>query len=518
MLSSTTLWRALFIIGIAIISVPMVKWNAHHPYGTSWDEALYINRVIMDAQEMEEGGVYRFARAILRRDTSRPPAYRIFAMPVVALFGGDPRLLRSLSLISLLLTTWLVYLTAHRLVGPCASTLAALSFILSIGVVHASLWFNMEYTLYLAIAASLYFILRHWDSALPNDRGWVGLGIALGLGAMSKLSFLLVAVPMVGAALFFSWRRWIRGPLPTYFILGGILGLLLVLPWWAINYTAVLEYARYATDFSRADQPWLAAAVRYLLGPPYTVLAVAILLAAVWGLLSKSGSGLDRPRLAALWVCVAGIIPLLIAHVLASNHTMRLLSPVLLPGAVAVGIVVGSFGWRHHRPVEILVAAVVLAQAVWVGVDVAVFKREQWDWDKLRRVAQQYDIKHPVIVHLGNGAAMNPPQISYPWVRAHEPVNERWLWRYEQGEIDWAEIDKKLASAHLIVTAPGYLGDLEDKEKLDNKHNDEFVRRLTASALFVGPIELAMGWDKPTRVVVFLNRGLVRIKSQSVSP
>ena len=95
--------------------------------------------------------------------------------------------------------------------------------------------------------------------------------------------------------------------------------------------------------------------------------------------------------------------------------------------------------------------------------------------------------------------------MSYPWIRRGRTVHDSWLWRFEQGPIDWDRIGREVSTADVVVTAPGYTGDPDDKEPLDNQHNAELVSRLETLFAFEPPTELRLGrFD--TRVLVFFRR------------
>jgi hypothetical protein len=109
---------------------------------------------------------------------------------------------------------------------------------------------------------------------------------------------------------------------------------------------------------------------------------------------------------------------------------------------------------------------------------------------------------------LGNGISFSPPFIQAPWVQRGRTVWERWLWRFEEGPIDWNKIERELAQATVVLTAPGYIGDLTDKQDRDNVHNDEFVQRLRADLRFEESFKFDMGAGSQDRatVVAFVRR------------
>ena len=67
-----------------------------------------------------------------------------------------------------------------------------------------------------------------------------------------------------------------------------------------------------------------------------------------------------------------------------------------------------------------------------------------------------------------------------------------WLWRYEDGPLDWQKVMDATGKSDIVLTAPHYVGEVRNKEDLDNQHNAEFAARLSADPFFRGPIRLEM--------------------------
>jgi hypothetical protein len=84
----------------------------------------------------------------------------------------------------------------------------------------------------------------------------------------------------------------------------------------------------------------------------------------------------------------------------------------------------------------------------------------------------------------------------------------RWLWRYEEGPLDWQKVMDSIGQDDLVITAPHYIGRVDNKEDLDNQHNAEFADRLSRDPRFRGPIRLQMGRFEPVEVLVFLNNSV----------
>jgi hypothetical protein len=160
---------------------------------------------------------------------------------------------------------------------------------------------------------------------------------------------------------------------------------------------------------------------------------------------------------------------------------------------------------------------------------------EQWDWKPVWDISNSCDIGTPRILfvkgqgfngqvqygwnnpigkprisYLGNGRAFNGSQIQYPWLaQGLPPPDVTWLWRYEDGPIDWQTVLNLVDRSDLAITAPHYVGQVTDLQNVDNQYNEEFATRLSHDPRFQGPIRLEMGQLDPVKVLVFLKKSLV---------
>jgi len=218
------------------------------------------------------------------------------------------------------------------------------------------------------------------------------------------------------------------------------------------------------------------------------------------------------------------------------NHNLRYLTPAVIPLAIAVGVLSDATGWIRSRAAVAISGTLFVVQLLMVVTPVAFPKPypadpglvngglpwgiwvrfEQWDWNPLRDIASNCDLQQPKISFLGIGRPLNPPQIQYPWfidgtvssdsgLWRSQPV---WLWRYEQGPLDWRDVMSASHQSDIVVTAPDFIGQVSDKQDLDNRYNREFAKRLAADPLFRGPIRLKMGRFEPVEVTVFVKATL----------
>ena len=242
--------RWLLFAGIAMTTViaAAILWSLHHPYGTSWDEAQYLNESQIDAQRLQHGMVIRLAGRIMIKSFGRPPAYRIFALPLIGLFGFHTTLVRLVSLACFALSSLFVFLAARRIQSTAAGGFAVLIFCLSPIVISASLWFSTEGPLYLATSAMLYFVIKSWQEDSSHWSTQVGLGLAIGVGFLAKASFLMIVAPVAAFWLLAEHRSKLRLPTLASQWKAGLVALLVAGPWWIVNIKPAFSYANMLVD------------------------------------------------------------------------------------------------------------------------------------------------------------------------------------------------------------------------------------------------------------------------------
>uniref|UniRef100_A0ACD5GRK1 ArnT family glycosyltransferase n=1 Tax=Desertifilum tharense IPPAS B-1220 TaxID=1781255 RepID=A0ACD5GRK1_9CYAN len=180
---------------------------------------------------------------MVSEDRSRPPAYRILVLPFSLLFGTSTTLLRVCAWGFWGATLGFVYLAGRAIAEPIAGAFAALFLLVCPIAIGTNMRFYVDYPLYLAIAATFYFLFRDWNRETPSRYNWIGLGIALGLGGLAKPTIIFTIVPVLFLALVLSWRRMITTPTPKSLIQASVLGFVLMLPWWVFNWKPAIAKA-----------------------------------------------------------------------------------------------------------------------------------------------------------------------------------------------------------------------------------------------------------------------------------
>ncbi len=526
--ASDTYWQTLAILITGTILAAGALWASRHATGVTWDEADYINRVIQDRYTFQAEGLYGLIRTIGCHAPQRPPAYRMMVVPITIPFGVSAPVVRYVSIFVFALTLGIIYLLGRLLAGPACGAFTVLLLAISPVVLGSAITFGTEPVLYLSVAGTLYFLLRRLQSPRRGLFDTLGLGFFLGLGLLSKTSFVMVAVPMMAMAFVLAWRRTIPGLYPAFLLRAALVGGLLAFPWWQRSWREALGYAQYSSQFARHSLggpgiplliQWFYTFARTALGLAVLALIAAVLVQAI---LSRHAWRRPEPhQRAVLWICLAAGIPLILVQFLGQNHNMRLISPSFFPLALALGLIASRAAWTRAKhltaaaTVMFALQAAVLAlpsfaalpahesKAPGIPPSQVLASHELWDWEALRQACQDRHLTNPVIQYLGNGSAYCIPLIGHPWIRRQEPATVTWLWRCEDGEINWENIRSKLAEADVAITALNYQGVVWDKQPLDNAHNSELAALLRNDPRFEGPVEIDVGARPPAKVIAF---------------
>lgn len=534
--SQESVWPTLTLVAVIVVTIAAVFWILSHPFGVNWDEARYVNRSYRDVFLFQEKGVLGLVAGLLGEDRTRPPMFRLSVLPLTLVFGASSTLIRLVSLGCWIATFAFVYQAGRRIAGTAAGALAALLLIVSPVAIASGMRFYPDYGVSLAIAAILYFLMLVWNQENPAPRAWIGLGIALGLGALSKISFFFVAGPLMAATVVLSYFKVIRNPSLPLLLRSMGLGFVVALPWWAVNVRRALGHVLSSSGYTRhslgpkgsveAITRWLYAFAQSALGPAITIFVIAILVTClVQGL--KRTWRVDRTAATAILVCLAGALPMQLLSMFGTNQNTRLFSATLVPLALAIGILFVTTGWSQRlwgRAIAVAIICFQLAvmvspsgnspfyqegdaasKTVMWGNPTSVMRRsEQWDWQPLRQLCLAENITNPLITYMGNANTFNSPQIALPWVKANEEVRVRWLWNGARGAIDWNTVAGLIDSSDVVVTAQNLVGEKLDRQHIDNQHNAELIQKLEQDTRFRGPFPLAMGRYEPVELTVFL--------------
>jgi len=541
------------VVTVTVILVAAIRWSLAHPYGIHWDEAGYINEAFIDAQRLQNGMLIKLGGRILLGSWGRPPAYRLLGDPFLAVFGITTTTARLVSLGCFGLSSWFIYLATSRIGSRIAGAFAVLVFCLSPEVISASIFFGTDAPLYLATSSMLYYLFKSWSAPSEHSMSWIGLGLAIGLGFLSKTSFFVIALPALAFWLVASRWKKLGAPGWAFPLKAGILALLVAGPWWLVNIKGAVAYGKYARGFVRNSLgppslmtwiKWLDTVIQCLLGHGVSILIGFVLIACLLQIIIREKTILSPLQKSALSVCVCAGVPIVLTQLSGTNHLLRHTSPAVIPLAITVGVLGDQTGWARSWAAITISGMLFGAQLLMMvypvvfpntePVDLGVVngalpwrtmvRFDQWDWRAVREIGKNCSVDSPKVSYLGGGREFNPPAIQYPWVAAavstranSRPPDVTWLWRYEDGPLDWRKVMDSAAQSDIVITAPHYVGEVRIKEDWDNQYNSEFAERLSRDPRFQGPIRFHVGRFEPVAVAVFLNRTLVCPPDQTVS-
>ncbi len=540
---------------LLLIIIAATRWILDHPYGIHWDEALYFNNVLRDIHNLHSGSLRKLGSILIGPDGVRPPANLLLALPFLALFGFHTAIARLVTLACWGVSGWIIYLTIRRIGSSAAGAVAVLVFCLSPEVISASIFFSTEGPFFLATSIMLYFVSFYWGGEAEHPRGWIGLGLAIGLGLLSKSSFVLIAAPVLAVTVFFARRQHLTIRALYSFIKAGAIAFVIAAPWWLQNLGYALSYSKFAREQPRNSlgvpslvtwAKWFFTVVVSLIGPALSILIGLIVIVAFRKIVVKREVSLGPVHRAALVTCVCAVLPLIAIQLSGTNHLLRYLCPAVIPFAIAVGVLSDVTGWIRSRAAIAIAGMLAVVQVLMIVAPVAfpnnqpvdpgfyngglpwriMVRFEQWDWKPLRDIAQNCGLEKPRIAFLGMGRPLNPPQIQYPWfvagtsrsaknvlsdqlwLRPWEPgyTEPSLLWRYEQGPIDWQQVMSAAELSDIVLTAPAFVGQATDRQNLDNRYNHEFAERLAADPHFQGPLHVRTGRFWPVEILVFVNK------------
>lgn len=537
-------------------------WMARNPGPVGWDEAMYLTRFHDDVQIVRQNGLAGLACVAVRSDQSRPSAFRLLALPLTMSVGVDPTWLRVYTLGFFCLALGLVCRTGMRAAGPVAGGLALAAAALWPQLIRGIIEVGTEYPLYLAAAALLYFVVEEWKGT-PNRRmHWLGAGVALGLGAWSKASFLIFGGSVVLAGVLFRMRRTPGAPSVRFWLQSTLLGVLLASPWWILNGHRAVAYAQFASNFTRHGvggsfwqklaswpmQLWVLSA-----GPAIGIVLIGTILVGLAASRRRSAPTNATAARSVAVFCLLTPLPLMVSHILGSNHNMRLISVGYLPVAIAFGVLAVDFIRRWPRFAGAAIAAGFAAQGAMlaqplvsneVGLNppcshwwllgsanspvapsptagsalfhfrlswnpVTVFApRIRRDLDRIRTVLREEGCPTPRLAYFGGDCSFNAAQLVYVWRKHGQTVDCRWLWRHEEGRLSWDAVDRTLQDRDVVIVARHIAPDCARHlgHRLDFVSHDEVTRRLASDAAWRPPVVIDLGAESPDEFLLFLRR------------
>jgi hypothetical protein len=220
------------------------------------------------------------------------------------LFGDALAVMRLVPALAHALTVLVVGRIARDLGGGrFAQALACLAAALAPGMLGTSGVYSMNALDLLLWTLALWAFVRALDGGRPVD--WLGLGLALGLGLLNKISVLWLGAGLFAGLAVTRRRHWLATPWPW---LAGALALGFLVPhvvWQVGNGWPTLEFMRNAMleKMVRTSPTEFLAAQAMMMGLPGTIVGLAGL---AWCLFGRRGR--EWRSLAVAWLVVLGIL------------------------------------------------------------------------------------------------------------------------------------------------------------------------------------------------------------------
>ena len=490
-----------------------VAWIRTNPMPAYFDEAIYAESAIFDDWHARHRGAGGVAESLLKLDPLRPPMHRVLALPVSIATRADLTALRIYSLAVFLLAALLMADAVRSVAGATAAATAFLLLLAAPVLVFSTRIFGTEYPLLLAVALLVWSLFR---------RQPVALAVAVGVGLLSKVSFLFAAVPLLALA-FGGASRWPFLPSRRALAVSCLAGLAIALVWWLHDPMPPLRYAFAPAAFIRHRLGPIASPMtlpRFAVEMLRTGTGFALAAVLVSAMVLVRRRALVARREAFLVLAAAGAVLAPILTYTSGSHNPRYLAPALLLVLPAAAVALSAV--PRALAAAALVAAVQVALMAmprqWTEADArrSFIRRgvlemmaptEQWDWTALRALTDRLGVARPVIATLGEGYAFNGPQIRYAWQRVHRDVRVLPLYRWDADPpFDLRRAVEQAARAQIVVTVPGYRGEATDGQVPNNEHNARFAAALARDPRFAGPVAVDVGVRESVPVAVFIRR------------
>jgi hypothetical protein len=367
------------ILALCAALILVIHFLLGNGYGFHRDELQFLD----DARHLQWGFV------------AYPPLTSFCGRIAIALFGISPQVLRLPAAIVNALTLILVGLIARELGGRRPAQIVALFATLPVALAFSSVLQYNTFDLFAWTLAVLFTarVLRTSAAAKnPDSRNWIGVGLAIGLGILSKYSIAFLVISLLAAlAILPSQRHHFRS---RWFWYGALAATAIASPnllWLARHHfiTLHMEHFIHARDVrhGRADGYYNDQIKFTLLGLP---LAIA-------GLVSL----LRRPRFRLLSAFYIGPF-LLFALAKGRGYYLMPAYPVLYAaGAVALErAITNRPAWLRISIRSLVLAAMLIdaAAVAWAYLPMARVGSAQWDWQMTNNSDMRDEIGWPEFV------------------------------------------------------------------------------------------------------------------------
>lgn len=161
----------------------------------TYDDAWYLEYSFHLYHRLREGGLTEFFAAYKETQGIRPPMIAVLPIPFYWLFGADVDSALWMNALFLVISNVYLFRLVEDWHGPATALLAVVIFQTMPVTIGMSRAFMTEFGLVAFIIVFIYYLAQsnHFRSVVSNLK----LGIVGGLGMLMKISFLLVAAPIL---------------------------------------------------------------------------------------------------------------------------------------------------------------------------------------------------------------------------------------------------------------------------------------------------------------------------------
>jgi 4-amino-4-deoxy-L-arabinose transferase-like glycosyltransferase len=340
--SLTAILLAAFAINLWLVSV-----DNRPPV---WDYAGYLSWSLVFYEALQRGSWLAFTQAFAA-NLYRPPLLPLAALPFYLLLGTSERVAMLVSLVFLAIMAVSIYKLGALFVSPALGLVTAGIAVTLPGIIDFSRVFGLDFPLTAITAATFYLAIASKGFSIRSASA--ALGIFIGLGLMTKWSFIVFIAPILAAELIQHKEKIKLSNLG----IAAVLSSAIALPWYGPalmqGLIGKLTYAAYGPapqllgtgSLFETLEFYARELYAHLVGPMYSTILVGIavlsLAAAILRNRGRFFPGLNSPSIRSI---AFSFLIALLAFTLLVNTSGRFVLP-LAPILVALLVYAG---WKLH--------------------------------------------------------------------------------------------------------------------------------------------------------------------------
>lgn len=212
-------WICLIVLLTVLAGLQLVGQRAlkrHYVRIDAHDETAYMNSMQTAWMLERSNGLAAQMWEVLHsfksgQQLAKEPGTRLVSLPLVILQGGaDPDKLRHYSFLWLIPSAMILYLGLTLLIRPLPALAGALIFCLSHCTLATFLHWYQEITAIPAVCALIWAVAYEARFGNRDNLGWIFMGVVVGAGFLTKISFIFIAIWLCGSL--FVLSGWLDKP------------------------------------------------------------------------------------------------------------------------------------------------------------------------------------------------------------------------------------------------------------------------------------------------------------------